>query len=241
MKNSKRRRMPMLSRDWRRRLKVHSMSTNKRKEGQRSAKNVAGCFKPNALHASWQPNMVDHLIGDVQRMRANKLMISSGADFQVAADGNYHHRHQASAGDCPPIPYDHAFVIPEAFVDEMGAKLEEARGRPARLYRGVVPATALDDCEHSHIAGNESKAKTTGRQYDDKGIMALVCRHDIPLLICNITSSGEGQKLIFALLVEFSKHIPSNATVDVLYDIGCTSDRTRQLVGVQTKVVVFAI
>ncbi|KIN98613.1 hypothetical protein M404DRAFT_31254 [Pisolithus tinctorius Marx 270] len=57
--------------------------------------------------------------------------------------------------------------------------------------------------------------------FDDTGIMALICRHDIPLFFANIDTPGEQQKYSVALLKHLFSHLPAAATVIALYDIGC--------------------
>jgi len=65
--------------------------------------------------------------------------------------------------------------------------------------------------------------------FDDTGIMALICRHDIPFFFANIDTPGEQQKYSVALLEHFSL-LPSTATVIALYDIGCVLARSLQKV-----------
>ncbi|KAG2046758.1 hypothetical protein BDR06DRAFT_977264 [Suillus hirtellus] len=62
--------------------------------------------------------------------------------------------------------------------------------------------------------------------FDDTGIMALICRHDIPLFFANIDSPGEQQKYSVALLHHFFSFLLPEATVIALYDIGCVLART---------------
>jgi hypothetical protein len=38
-------------------------------------------------------------------------------------------------------------------------------------------------------------------KFDDTGMMALVCRHDIPLFLANVDTPGEQQKYAAAVLV----------------------------------------
>ncbi|KAI5983564.1 hypothetical protein F5J12DRAFT_899644 [Pisolithus orientalis] len=57
--------------------------------------------------------------------------------------------------------------------------------------------------------------------FDDTGIMALICHHDIPLFFANIDMPGEQQKYSVTLLKHLFSHLPVTATVVALYDIGC--------------------
>ncbi|TFK16874.1 hypothetical protein FA15DRAFT_683652 [Coprinopsis marcescibilis] len=65
--------------------------------------------------------------------------------------------------------------------------------------------------------------------FDDGGLAALVCRHDIPLLFANVDTPREQQKYAIALLLRLFSLIPQKATVGVLYDVGCVLDRSLQL------------
>jgi hypothetical protein len=66
--------------------------------------------------------------------------------------------------------------------------------------------------------------------FDDTGLMALVCRHDIPLFLTNIDTPGEQQKYAVALLQHLFSLIPTIATVAAFYDVGCVLDQTLHLV-----------
>ena len=66
--------------------------------------------------------------------------------------------------------------------------------------------------------------------FDDTGVMVLVCRHDIPIFLANIDTPGEAQKYSIALLEHLFSLLPINASVAVLYDVGCVLDRSLQLV-----------
>jgi hypothetical protein len=67
-------------------------------------------------------------------------------------------------------------------------------------------------------------------KFDDSGQMALVCRHDIPLFLANIDMPGEQQKYAIALIEHLFDQLPPEATLQVLYDVGCVLDQTLQLV-----------
>ncbi|KAG1797811.1 uncharacterized protein HD556DRAFT_1431034 [Suillus plorans] len=51
--------------------------------------------------------------------------------------------------------------------------------------------------------------------------MALLCRHDRVLWVANLTSTGEKQHYALALLDRLFKHLPTQMTIGLLYDIGC--------------------
>jgi hypothetical protein len=105
-------------------------------------------------------------------------------------DGNFHHRHRRSAGDAPS-PHNPQYFISKDVVDVVGQRIEEARKKPAKRYQPKVPDEAIDECENSYDAADEKKAKADAKIFDDTGLMALVCRHDLPILFANIDTPGE--------------------------------------------------
>jgi hypothetical protein len=159
--------------------------------------------------------------------RGNKFgrTLKDGADIHVATDGNFHHRHRRSAGDAP-ILYTPQFFLPKAQVDAAGKRIEQARKRPVRLREVRVPDEAVDHCESSHKAADGKKQKASMDKFDDSGFMVLKCRHDIPLFFANIDTPGEQQKYSIALIKHLFSLLPPQATVVVLYDIGCVVERS---------------
>lgn len=115
-------------------------------------------------------------------------------------------------------------------VDAVGDRIESVRKRPAKKYTPTVPDSAVDECKDAHDAADERKEKASSENFDDRGLMALVCRHDIPLFFANIDTPGEQQKYSVALLEHLFSLIPTCATVVSLYDIGCVLDRSLHLV-----------
>ena len=151
--------------------------------------------------------------------------LDDGGDIHVAMDGNFHHRHRRSAGDCPPF-YDPVYFLPKSQVDNIGQRIATARKRSPRQYHLAVPDEAVDQCETSYEAADGKKQKAAIDSFDDTGVMALICRHDIPLFFANIDTPGEQQKYPVALIEHFFSLIPLEGTVVVLYDIGCVLARS---------------
>ncbi|OCH93070.1 hypothetical protein OBBRIDRAFT_863019 [Obba rivulosa] len=151
---------------------------------------------------------------------------AEGADIIVAVDGNFSHRHLRTAGDSPSF-HDPDFFISKAEVDAVGAFITTQRKKsPSKTFVPKVPDAAVDSCQHGHEAANEQKAKTNGERFDDTGVMALVCSHDIPIFAANIDTPGEQQKYALALVIHLFSLLPEDATIGALYDIGCTTDRS---------------
>ncbi|KAF9041365.1 hypothetical protein BJ165DRAFT_1329754, partial [Panaeolus papilionaceus] len=163
-----------------------------------------------------------------------KTLVSEGADFHIATDGNFHHRHSVQAGAGVPFHKDPRHIVPSAFVNKVGEHIESVRKKGPRknpTRASKVPEEAIDECERSYEAasGDKKKAMDGNERYDDQGLMSLVCRHDVPLFMANIDTPGEQQKYAVALVLWFFRHVPTNATVTVLYDIGCALDRSLSL------------
>ena len=59
-----------------------------------------------------------------------------------------------------------------------------------KLTSVQVPKGSLDECEKSHNAAR-NKGDATGGTKAVKGVMAMVCRHDVPLIMCDITTPGK--------------------------------------------------
>ncbi|KAG2125734.1 hypothetical protein DEU56DRAFT_873029 [Suillus clintonianus] len=151
--------------------------------------------------------------------------IDQGGDIHVATDGNFHHRHRRSAGDCPRF-YEPTYFLSKQFVDAVGRRIDAQRKRPPKLHKSVVPDEAIDQCENAYEAADGKKQKTAMDSFDDTGIMALICRHDIPLFFANIDSPGEQQKYSVALIEHLFTLLPPQATVVTLYDVGCVLARS---------------
>ncbi len=149
--------------------------------------------------------------------------------MHVAIDATFSQRHNVAAGDSPWFHQPKYFISKEQ-VDAVGVRIDTARKAKPREHKSTVPEAALDECEKSFEAADEKKHKTHGAKFDDTGLMALVCRHDIVLFLANVDTPGEQQKYGIALIEHFVTLLPTDATVAVFYDIGCVVDRSLQLV-----------
>jgi hypothetical protein len=153
--------------------------------------------------------------------------LSEGGDIHVATDGNFHHRHRRSAGDCPQF-YDPSYFLPKAQVDKIGRRILSQRKHAPKTRSSLVPDEAIlvDQCENSYEAADGKKQKAAMDSFDDTGVMVLICRHDIPLFFANIDSPGEQQKYAVALIEHLFSLLLKEATVITLYDVGCVLSRS---------------
>ncbi|KAG1777166.1 hypothetical protein EV702DRAFT_1103447 [Suillus placidus] len=141
-----------------------------------------------------------------------------GGDIHVAMDGNFHHH-------CPSF-YNPTYFIPKSFVDTIWRHIDMQCKCPAKSHVPLVPDEAVDQCENAYEAADGKKQKAAMDSFDDTGIMALICHHDIPLFFANIDSPGEQQKYLVALLQHFFSLLPPEAIVIALYNVGCVLART---------------
>ena len=106
-------------------------------------------------------------------------------------------------------------------MDAIGRHIACAHQRPSKLSQLTVPDEAIDQCKASYEAADGQKQKTAMDNFDDTGVMALICRHDIPLFFANIDTPGEQQKYSVALISHLFSLLPYQANIVVLYDVGC--------------------
>jgi len=56
--------------------------------------------------------------------------------------------------------------------------------------------------------------------------MALLCCHDRPLFLVNMTSAGERQYYVLALIKALFQHLPDDWVIGLLYDVACQLERS---------------
>ena len=148
--------------------------------------------------------------------------------MHIATDCNFHQRHLKKVGDGMYF-YEPEYFLSKEEVDVVGKGIEKAHRRPPCPYKSKVPNAALDQCDDSHTVVSANKAKT-GDLFNDKGAGPLVCHHNIPLFFINIDTLGEQQKYVVTLINHLYLLLPPDASVVVLYDIGCILDCSVQTV-----------
>lgn len=160
------------------------------------------------------------------------MIFCRGGDVHLAIDANFHHRHRVSAGDAN-FYYDPEYFISKSEVDAVGERIGQKRPSSRRPQHPVPPDNVVQKCQDSHDAANNAD-KASGDNTDDKGVAALVCRHDIPIFLANVDTPGEQQKYAVALIEHVMSMMPENTTAVFLYDIGCVVDRSLHLVSQST-------
>lgn len=183
------------------------------------------CFGGTRFGRSFQEYVYENHLSELTLI----TLFYRGGDIHVCLDGNFHHRHRRSAGNNISV-YIPEYFISKTEVDNVGSRIEAQRPkRPANKTSTALDA-AVDECERAYTAADGRKAKTNSEIFDDTGLMALVCQHDIPLFFANIDTPGEQQKFSISLLEKLFDNLPSSATVTVLYDVGCVLARSISLV-----------
>ncbi|KAF8584060.1 hypothetical protein K439DRAFT_1646990 [Ramaria rubella] len=84
-----------------------------------------------------------------------------------------------------------------------------------------IPRSVLKECTESFLAVDENRTKASTTFFNDTGVMVLLCRHDRVLWVANMKTTGEKQFYAIALLQTLFQHLPTTATIGVLYDIAC--------------------
>ncbi|KAJ3764881.1 hypothetical protein FB446DRAFT_709922, partial [Lentinula raphanica] len=83
-----------------------------------------------------------------------------------------------------------------------------------------------DGYEGSFTAADGARRKASTQFFDSTGLMGLLCRHNRVLWLVNITTPGERQHYALALIDALFQHLPTSYTVRLLYDIGCSLERS---------------
>ncbi|KAG1778076.1 hypothetical protein EV702DRAFT_1179091 [Suillus placidus] len=124
---------------------------------------------------------------------------------------------RGATGSDPPNPTS-SFFLPTANVNAMEDFVQSCRGE--RCQARASRAEPDEDCYEEGMCVPVLVLNGT-RFFIDTGLMALLCRHDRVLWIANLTSVGEKQHYVLALLDRLFKHLPAQITIGLLYDIGC--------------------
>lgn len=108
--------------------------------------------------------------------------------------------------------------------------ITKACKHPTHQRNTQVPDVAVDQCELSYKAADGNKQKVAMDSFDDTGVMALICHHNIPLFFTNIDTPGEQQKYSIALIKHLFSFLPRDATISIFYDVGCIIHHSLQQV-----------
>jgi hypothetical protein len=144
-------------------------------------------------------------------------------------DGNMQHKQYAFVRGQIILPWDESCaLLNQSDIDEAARHVSAARAgnqqsedsRPSSF----VPEGAIDECHRATKGWRQ--APSSRDTFRSKGLMATVCRHDIPVFLCDIQTPGEQQHFSIAMLIALSRQLPQSATIGLMYDVGCVLDRS---------------
>ncbi|KAJ7096171.1 hypothetical protein C8R44DRAFT_583385, partial [Mycena epipterygia] len=138
--------------------------------------------------------------------------LREGGDIQLGADGCFSYRPLRSAGD-GPISYDPSYFVPKAEVENIRARILQARKKHPAPCMPLILQEAIDACESSWDAVNEKKQKADPKRHDSSGVFVITCRHLQVLFLCDITTPGKQQQYVVSLMEKVVSHLPLEATV----------------------------
>ena len=134
-----------------------------------------------------------------------------------------------------PHPDTHFLSVDD--VESMKHAVEHARpsGPKANARSWAkLPDDTLDDCKKAFTAAQGHIAKSNNAIFADTALMALLCHHDHPLFLANMTSAGERQYYTLALIRAVFRHLPEDWVVGLLYDVACQLERSIRKVRVSS-------
>ena len=156
---------------------------------------------------------------------------------RVCIDGNRGQQRRPGRGDSweEQLPYTFSRFLAPAKLKRMEHSMKLAQNSYEKLSklqrqqqhdgsRPQPPKEVVEACVESFSAAQQG-LKAAGEESDgDKGLIALVCEHDIPIFLANAKTAGEKQYYGLALIHELFDHLPDDWIVGVLYDVGCSLD-----------------
>ena len=155
--------------------------------------------------------------------------ISISAQAIVCVDANFAQRRRHSRHSDPVDPHPDTHFLSVNDVESMKRVVEHARPSDSRASAkswATLPDDTLDDCEKAFTAAQGHIAKSSHAIFADTALMALLCRHDRPLFLVNMTSAGERQYYALALIKALFRHIPDDWVIGLLYDVACQLERS---------------
>ncbi|KAE8214830.1 hypothetical protein CF319_g9063, partial [Tilletia indica] len=152
-----------------------------------------------------------------------------GPQVIISIDGNFTQKRRAKPDFVSRQPFPPRRFLSQKQVREADAILNRARGTGPDQKRCVAKIRAAD---------LSNKSGTT--PYEINGVMRACCRHDIPLVFCDIDTPGERHHYAVALIRSIASAIgPNLIHLGVAYDIGCrfsVSEKVANALGETLKV-----
>jgi len=171
------------------------------------------------------------LTSEVYTSMATYISISAQAIVCVDANFAQRRRHSRHHDPVDPHPDTHFLLVDD--VESMKHAVEHVRPSNSRANAkswATLPDDTLDNCEKAFTAAQGHIAKSSNKIYADTALMALLCRHDRPLFLVNMTSAGERQYYALALIKALFRHLPDGWIIGLLYDVACQLERSMRKV-----------
>jgi Kyakuja-Dileera-Zisupton transposase len=156
--------------------------------------------------------------------------IHTSSQVIVCVDANFAQRRRHSHHPNPVDPHPDTHFLAAHEVENMKRIVENARPSEACAGAMALPDDTLDDCEKIFIAAQGHIAKTNNVIFADTALMALLCCHDCPLFLINMTSASKRQYYALALIKALYRHLPNDWVVGLIYDVACQLKRSMRKV-----------
>lgn len=159
--------------------------------------------------------------------------ITISAKAIVCVDANFAQRRRHSRHPDPVDPHPDTHFLSVNDVESMKCAVESSRPSDSKANAkswAALPDDTLDDCEKAFTAAQGHIAKSSNAIFADTALMALLCRHDRPLFLVNMTSAGERQYYALALIKALFLHLPNDWVIGLLYDVACQLERSMRKV-----------
>lgn len=110
------------------------------------------------------------------------------------------------------------------------AKSATAKHPPNVRERGMaVINDVVDRCEDSYLAAKDYRIRVS-KDYSDKGLIVLVCRHDNVIWFINMGPNGEKRYFMLTMIQKLLAELPESFTVGFFYDVICAMHREMERV-----------
>ncbi len=110
--------------------------------------------------------------------------------------------------------------------------------RPNAKPWATLPDDTLDNCKKVFTATQGHIVKSSNKIFADTALMALLCCHNHPLFLVNMTMAGERQYYALALIKALFRHLPDDWVIGLLYDVACQLECSMRKVGASDAIAV---
>ena len=88
-----------------------------------------------------------------------------------------------------------------------------------------VPHSILDDCKDSFVSVDEKHQKASIQLFIVTALVALLCHHDQVLWLVNMTSAGENQHYVLAIIQHLLDHLPMMQPLVFFMTLGASFEK----------------